>query len=140
MKIEITIPHTVDVQFLHVSAGVRYWEDAYVNDVKDEAGDLIPCRNRDKWEPIIELSTGKILNWEQGKKADIHYKICDDGTYTLKGEVTIIYGGYVPTMMSPFKSGSGDYIIMQVNEDGIIDKWKPYFEEFIEEGNIIFEN
>ena len=83
MEITLTVPKVYNVKTLLVSANVRYWEDSYVNGVKDEEGTLIPCREGDSWKPEIDVDTGQIMNWEKGKTADIHYKVCDAGIYTL---------------------------------------------------------
>jgi len=126
MKKEITVKKEVDIKILEVHAGVRYWEDSSVNGVEDERGDLIPCRFGEVWKPIIEIETGRIINWELGKKANIHYKVCDDGTYILKDNednIVISKQGYVPHIMCPEENGYGDYIIMNINEKGIIEDW-----------------
>ena len=126
MLIELNVKKKFQVEYLQVAAGVRYWEDATVNGVEDKDGSLIPCRDGDYWRPIIELDTGKIVNWQKGIKADIHYKVCDDGTYTLidsTGESVKLIDGYVPSIMSPKENGYGDYIIMDVDEDGFIQGW-----------------
>lgn len=38
--------------------------------------------------------------------------------------------GYVIDMMCPKENGYGDYIIMDIDENGIIQDWKPSFDEF----------
>ena len=135
MKITIQTKKEVEVKTLAVSAGVRYWEDATVNGVEDTNGDLIPCREDDYWCPNINVNTGQILNWKQGVKAAIHYKVCDDGAYDLQDE----YGnhmyhreGYVPSCMYPDADGFGDYIILSVDENGFIQNWQFDPEDFIE--------
>lgn len=133
MKIKLNIEKEYDVKYLLVNAGVRYWEDATVNGVEDEAGDLIPCREGDRWCPLIDVDSGIIENWEQGKKAQIHYKVCDAGEYTLLTlgkEVIIQRDGYVVDAMCPQGGGDGDYIIMHVDENGKIKNWYPDFEDF----------
>lgn len=133
MEITINEKHTHEVQTLEVEAGVRYWEDSEVNGVTDDDGELIPCRKGDMWCPIINVNTGQILNWKQGTTANIHYKVCDDGTYTLKdkeGTVISSIDGYVPDIMCPVGNGFGDYIIMNVNEEGYINNWNVSFDEF----------
>lgn len=70
MKAKIKIEKEVELKTLSVKAGVRYWEDAEVNGVEDTDGTLIPCRNGDDWCPEIDIETGRILNWEQGKTAN----------------------------------------------------------------------
>ena len=51
----------IKAKYLKISAEVRYWEDATVNDQEDEDGTLIPFREKDLWEPTIDLETGFIL-------------------------------------------------------------------------------
>lgn len=136
MKIEVTETKEVEVKYLQVKAGARYWEDATVNGTEDKEGDLIPCRDGDYWKPLIDLETGKILNWEQGKKAHVHYKVCDDGTYQLlneKKEIVKEIDRYVPSILCPKDNGYGDYVILDINEEGIIDGWKAGLEDFKDE-------
>ena len=68
MKIELTVKKEFEVKTLLVEAGVRYWEDATVNGVEDENGDLIPCRfnGSDLWKPIIDIETGIITKRFEG--------------------------------------------------------------------------
>jgi hypothetical protein len=123
----------VEVRYLLAECGVRYWEDAKVNGVEDTEGDLIPCREGDMWKPLIELATGKIINWNVGTEASIHYKVCDAGVYKLlDGDNGVIkeIDGYVPKIMCPDDSGFGDYVIMKVDTDGIIQDWKIDLEAF----------
>lgn len=125
---------THDVKTLYVDAGVRYWEDAKVNGIEDtEHGDNIPCKEGERWRPIIDIEAGIITNWERGKTADIHYKVCDDGVYTLKdadGNVVISIDDYVPNCMCPCENGYGDYIIMHIEPDGKITRWEHDFSDF----------
>lgn len=116
--------------FLCVAAAVRYWEDATVNGVEDEAGDLIPCRFEDLWLPMIDLSEGKILHWPQGTVASIHYKVCDAGEYWLADasgkKLSKWKDHYVPDRFLTVgeESGYGDYIILEVDGDGRIAGWE----------------
>lgn len=115
---------------LKVSAQVRYWEDATVNGQEDADGSLIPCRNGEAWEPLIKLATGQIVGWPTGTKADVHYKICDAGEYWLAdADGKLIHkwkGHYVPDDLLAYdKDGYGDYIILDINEQGVIQNWKP---------------
>lgn len=139
MKIKVKKEIEYDVKTLHVEADVRYWEDADVNGVEDTDGNLIPCREGDTWKPIIDLPTGKINNWKIGVKAEIHYKVCDAGSYFLKDEqgntVASIENNYVPRILCPKDSGYGDYIIMDVDENGMIKDWQPILDEFENKDN-----
>jgi len=128
MKLKIRTKKEVDIKTLVVKAEVRYWEDATVDGVEDDNGNLIPCRSGDLWNPIIDIETGVITNWKQGTKAEVHYKVCDCGSYYLQDgngdEVLMIEDNYVPSIMCPKEAGYGDYIIMDIDENGKIDKWK----------------
>jgi hypothetical protein len=136
MKVKLKIEKEFDVKYLLAEAGARYWEDTTVNDVEDTEGTLIPCRDGDYWKPLIELETGKIVNWQQGVKAEIHYKCCDDGTYKLldeNKEVIKEIEGYVPGIMCPKENGYGDYVIMDIDESGQIQDWECDLSDFTEE-------
>lgn len=118
----------VNVIKLRAECEVRYWEDASVNGREDTNGDLIPCRDGLNWVPEIDLESGCILNWKKGTVATIHYKVCDAGKYDLideEGNVVATKEGYVPKIMYPKSEGFGDYVIMDVAEDGKIQDWKP---------------
>lgn len=126
MKVKIKIKEEVVIRTLVVEAGVRYWEDATVNDIEDKAGDLIPCRDGDYWKPIIDIETGVITNWTKGVVADIHYKVCDDGTYYLKdakNKTILKKEGYVPKILDLYNDSFGDYIILKVDTEGKISDW-----------------
>ncbi len=134
MEKEINVKKKVVIKTLHVAAHVRYWEDATINGVDDEDGSLTPCKEGEMWKPVIDLDTGKILNWEQGKKADIHFKVCDSGSYFIKDTdgktVLSIEEDYVPDILCPKGEGYGDYIIMDIDENGQIADWKLTLEGF----------
>jgi len=139
MKIAIKVKKEFEVKYLKAKCGVRYWEDATVNGEEDKDGVLIPCRDGDYWCPIIDIETGLITNWLKGHEASIHYKVCDDGEYSLldsnMGEIITI-NDYVPEMLCPKRDGYGDYVIMDVDRDGKIIDWKvdlTEFEEFEED-------
>jgi hypothetical protein len=128
MKAKVKIETEVEIKTLHVSAGVRYWEDSSFNDKEDtEDGELVPLRNKDYWEPVIDIETGIIQDWPKGTTARIHYKVCDDGVYTLKdstGKVVMKKDGYVPACLSPKERNFGDYVILDIDENGKIDEWE----------------
>lgn len=144
MKLTIKKPIDFEAKYLKVDAGVRYWNDARVNGVEDtdcevtEDAPTIPCAEYIgeqkrvlygadwRWRPVIDIDSGKIINWKQGVTADIHYKVCDDGVYTVtdqEGNEIVTLEGYVPEIMCPADEGYGDYIIMDVDENGIIEGW-----------------
>lgn len=128
MKVKLKVEKEVEAKFLKVYAGVRYWDDAEINGETDtEDGDNIPCKEGDSWNPIIDLDKGLIINWEKGKIASLHYKVCDAGTYKLteeNGDIIAEYDGYVPDILCPDGEGYGDYIIMSIDENGYIQNWE----------------
>ena len=128
MQIELQTTIKVDVNYLEVAAGVRYWEDSKVNGVVDAIGMLIPLRSGKKWAPVIDLSTGVILNWPEGTTASIHYKVCDEGEYWLQDaehkRVAKYKSDYVPDILSCGENGYGDYIILKVDGTGKIEGWR----------------
>lgn len=111
---------------IRVQAFVRYFEDAEINGVPDEGGKLMPFSDGDCWRPIIELETGIVKGWPIGTKADIHYKVCDGFNFEVYKDGKLIAGqqdDYVPSFMCPAEEGYGDYIIMQIDENGVIQDW-----------------
>lgn len=133
MKIKLRIEKEFEVKYLLAEVGARYWEDATVNGEEDTNGLLIPCRDGEYWKPLIDIETGIIVNWDKGCVASVHYKCCDNGLYKLldenKNEIKSIEG-YVPDMMCPKGEGYGDYVIMNIDSDGKIEKWQVNFSEF----------
>lgn len=123
---------------LKVNAGVRYWEDTKVNGVRDEEyvdenyAPKMPCSKfidgEWRWCPEIDASTGKILNWEQGVTADVHYIVCDDCEIDYVDEDSNLICNndgyyYCPCFLCPKENGYGDYIIMDIDENGQILDW-----------------
>lgn len=118
-----------EAKYIEVQAGVRYWEDAKVNGIEDEDGSRIPCRSGETWCPIIELETGNIIDWPEGITADVHYKVCDDGSYWLldaaRKRLAKHKSDYVPDeFLCHGNHGYGDYIIMTIGLDGKIENYQ----------------
>lgn len=128
MKTILLQKKEVDVKYLLVDAGVRYWDDSSFNGVNDtEDGILAPFKEGDRWIILIDVDEGKIIDWNQGTTASIHYKVCDDGHYTCSNKDKEDLCGietYVPSILCPKENGYGDYIIMDIDENGIIKDWK----------------
>lgn len=134
MKIKLKVEKKFDVKYLKAQVGARYWEDSTLNGEEDEDGNM-PCREGDYWMPLIDIENGIIVNWPVGNTARIHYKVCDDGFYTLldadKNEI-IAKEGYVPDIMCPEGDGYGDYVIMNIDKDGRIANWDANLSDFDE--------
>ena len=128
MKITVQkiINQEYELKKIHIKAEVRYWEDAQVNGFEDVEGNLIPCKENKNWCPIIDVDLGIIDNWIIGNYAKIHYKVCDGFMCNFidnNNGFIHFYEGYVPDFMCPNRDGDGDYIIMNINNDGVIENW-----------------
>ena len=118
-----------ELKYIIVDARVRYWEDARINGVEDEQGDLVPFRDGDSWKPVIDLENGIVKDWPQGMTASTYYKVCDDGDYWLAdsdgNKRFKSIGYYVPDKyLFHGDKGYGDYIILDIDENGKIQNWK----------------
>ena len=138
MKTEIKIKKEVEISTLIVDAGVRYWEDATVNGVEDTTGTLIPCRVGDRWQISIDIETGIITNWPKGVTAKTHYKVCNDGIYKLAdkdGNVLLTKEGYVPNILEVSRDSYGDYLILNIGDNGKISNWNnnPDIQDFFDD-------
>ena len=125
MKTKITQQVEVDLTHLRLKCQVRYWEDATVSGAEDIDGTLIPFRVGDLWCPVIEIDTGQIVDWPQGTVAHVHYKVCDAGVYELCAgeEVLLTEDGYVPEILNVSKESYGDYVVLEIDENGKIKHW-----------------
>jgi hypothetical protein len=135
MKAKVKIESEVEIKTLRVIANVRYWEDGEIDGESDTEEGEMPCKKGDVWCPLIDIETGKITTWKQGTAAKIHYKVCDGGMYELldaSGKVLLTRDGYVPDCLCPKEEGYGDYIIMDIDANGMIQDWK-FDEESVED-------
>lgn len=144
-----SINFTKEIFVIKCDIEIRYWNDTTVNGVEDvdfyETKGIgfpkIPCAvqvlkeptnciysDHWRWCPIINIEDGQIVNWQPGVTANVCYKVCDGFACSFVGaldEVVADHDGYVPKFMCPSDEGYGDYIIMDVNEDGYIIDWDP---------------
>ena len=126
MKAQIKIEKEANFTHLKVKCGTRYWEDATVNGIEDTDGTLIPLRKGDYWCPVIDIDTGIIKDWPKGTTAQVHYKCCDDGDYWLIADDGFEFkkpGYYVPHILDIYREGYGDYVILNIDENGQIADW-----------------
>ena len=141
MKSTIKTKIEVNIRYLKVDAKVRYWEDSDVDGTEDV--NLYQCQGQGtprmpfavkvkdyptsniysdhwRWQPTIDVEKGCIVNWPIGTTARIHYKVCDEGHYQLldaEGKCVVDVNSYVPTCIGEW----GDYIVMNIDENGQID-------------------
>ena len=139
------IVKNVNVKQLCLDAGVRYWEDSDVNGEPDDANEpKVPFAVKTKisnnnpwkpamvdgyrWQPVIDIDKGKIIDWPEDVEADIHYKVCDECRVVLKDDKgAVVYDdeSYVPQLLCIGERGGGDYIIMHIEKGGRITDWNP---------------
>ena len=135
MKVKVKREVVMDATTIFVNSYVRYWEDADVNGQPDNADfPKMPCAVKSDsgsyyWQPTIDIETGQILNWQQGVTANVHYKVCGEFACKVaerRAGITILikdYEGYVPNFMCPKEEPDGDYIVMDIDENGYIKDW-----------------
>lgn len=118
-------------KYFKVSAKPRFIEDAWINNQRDTDDYEIITGMKPKmpfldtdftWNIIIDLETGKILNWPEGTTAKVHYKVCDEcscGIYDENMHGKLVED-YVPKILaySDDSYGFGDYIILDIESDG----------------------
>lgn len=67
---------------------------------------------------------------KKGLNKKIRDLVDENGNILLHAE-----DGYVPDTLCPAESGHGDYIIMNIDENGQIEDWEFNVEDFVQEGN-----
>lgn len=129
MKTIVKRKQTIEISAIRIHVPVRYEEEDIPND--------FPMRNGDIWQAEVEIDTGKIKDWPQGKAGSLYMKVVDEGDYTLLGPhgnvVAMLEGDYVPHGVVPGEWG--DYINLEINEDGIVTNWpaKPDVSKFFDQ-------
>lgn len=135
-----------------VISGVRYWCDCdystdngetWKREEDDENGwnaakSVIPFiqkkkinyKEDDYWCIEINYDSGKIKDWPQNFCIKTFFKVCDDGLYQIVDECdNILWDSdtsktyYVPAFLALEDDGYGDYIILNINGDGVIEHW-----------------
>lgn len=135
----------------------KTWIDACEEDTVEESEnmkEITPCvikknigyGDSDYWEIIIDLDNGKILDWPNNISIRTHYKVCDDGEYIFLDEnkeevvnITDKYDQYyVPDFLAIEDDGWGDYVYLNIDNQGNIEHFdimKEKIEEYFDELN-----
>lgn len=153
MIAKILVEKDVILKKIKVSAGVRYWNDCQYSEdggktwvkAEDDTEEIsnefkahIPFVYKedigyglgDYWHFTIDIDTGQIKDWPKGYCIQTNFKVCDDGLYQIldqNWEVVwdSIKSGdyYVPGFLDLEDDGYGDYIFIDVDENGYIHNW-----------------
>lgn len=115
MKLTVNLPTEVNIKYLRMTLPVE--EDIPNN---------FPLRDGNKWEATVDVDTGKILNWPEGKQpVELNLKV-DGGTYELLDEQSkrvgkLLKEDYVPKLVP---GQYGDYVELDIASDGTITNWR----------------
>jgi hypothetical protein len=119
MKLTVNKPCEIEAIAIKCEMAVRYDEEDIPND--------FPLRNGDMWDGTIDIDTGIIRNWPEGKSGELSMKVCDEGTYTLLGVNDEVLAkrenNYVPSCVP---EQYGDYVEFSIDETGKIFNWSDY--------------
>ena len=131
MKATVTKKVEVEIKSILIEVQPRHIGISEDDDLSPDA----PMLSGNNWKAEVDVDTGQIKGWPQGRTLDIFIKVCDAGFYTLKdqdGEIVATKDGYVPNNIVPGEYG--DYISLKVNEDGVVTNWpsQPSVDEFFE--------
>jgi len=144
MKRKIMVEQVFDLAIADCHIYPRRWETSQVNGVEDNDSDpKMPCIEEDKqcrlhWNPIINLDNGQIVNWQKGTTASVHYKSVDNNQIDIKDRNTNTikeYEGYVPSFLCPEEDGWGDYVIMEIDENGFIQDFDNNLDDIFQDGD-----
>jgi len=123
MKATIKIEKEVNIKAVTINISPRYIGGSDDDDMPTD----FPLLNENKtaWQASINIDTGEIGGWPIGDAREMHAKVCDAGFYQLVddgGNVVAEKDGYVPNIVP---NDYGDYVVLKINEKGIIENWKP---------------
>ncbi len=126
MKTTVRVKKEIEIKTIKVDIAVRYEDEEIPYD--------FPLRRGDRWCAEIDIDSGVIKDWPQGKSGVLAMKVRDEGTYTLFDadgqQVAELADEYVPNRLIPGEYG--DYIELSIDETGKITNWpkKPNVEAF----------
>lgn len=119
MKAEVYVKQEVEITTVVIAVPIRYGEEDMSND--------FPLRVGDIWKAAVDIDTGKIYGWPDGRAEKVFMKVTDGGNYDLLNDgvrIASIDRDYVPHGVVPGEYG--DYIDLDINESGVITNWPKY--------------
>ena len=128
MEIKIMQPVTVNVKYVRAFVNARYWTSVELNGITVEDDSPFPGRPNDRWYFKIDVDTGELLHWPKGQTASVWMKVCDRGSYYLMSETGEVLmekeEEYCPGFLCIGANGYGDYISLDIDENGHIRDWR----------------
>lgn len=116
MKTKVKAVQEIEIKSIIINVPVRYEEEDIPYD--------FPMRHGDQWSATVDIDTGQIQGWPQGKVGHLYMKVVDGGSYNLvgdQGQTLATRQDYVPHGIVPGEYG--DYIDLKINEHGVITNW-----------------
>lgn len=115
--------------YIEVCAPIHHWVGLSVNGVNDYGGVFIPFRSGVNWCPVIELKSGKMVDWPSGTTARIGCRVSEAGNYWLLDENKKRIAKWIPNsvpndFLCHGDDGYGNFIMMNVNAKGYIYDYK----------------
>lgn len=125
MKMNVLTPGVVEVKTVRINVPNRYGDEDIPLDFPglNSTGTMLTM----EWD----IDTGKIKDWPEGRAEHMHLKVTDEGCYELlapDGSTLMSRNNYVPHCVVPGEYG--DYIIMDIGADGVIQNYRPKPDEF----------
>lgn len=99
-------------------------------DEEDHIADDFPGREGATLTLTIGLDDGIVRDWPKGRAGEVYEKVVDEGVYTLltsDGTEIVTRKWYVPGFFP--EDHYGDYVILDINEDGRVRGWPPHVRE-----------
>jgi len=132
MQHKVRIEKTVDAKYLKVRIDIS----------GEDLPNDIPFRFGDRWEVIIDLDSGSVMNWHYPSRVHVSVKVVDSGTYWIYDQDLQLIKRlgetcspkYVPNRLLPPEDGYGDYLDLDIDEEGKILNWyeTPSLADFFE--------
>lgn len=143
-KVVVTQEKEVDLSRINLKSNTRYWEDFEIDGERSEDGSNVPFRDGSFWTPVIDIDGGRILGWPDGMTAKTHSKVCDECSFEIiDGNGNVVFrqeNDYVPSFLSPTESGYGDYIILEIDQKGLIKGFERAFRAWLGEQQELSES
>lgn len=132
MKTTIMQPVEIEIEYFYMNIPI-FLEDLTFNhnevtlENKNNIYGLFESNEQTRLKFFINIDTGEILEWPKGNTLSIYAKVRDEGIYSLidnnGNSIKNIEYEYVPDGLDIEEEGYGDYVIFNVNSEGIIENF-----------------